>query len=150
MNDIFGIQSRGGVSCCSMFAHFLLRNCKEKQQSIYRQIASDHGVPADYGWCRVTFHYTMNDEVIDYIIYSIKYVAQYGYMFLPKYKYIEKANHWIYKGFEHEFPKLSYHNRSKKKETQLTKKILGEQLKLSTILLKEITRKQVSSYYNNF
>ncbi len=135
MNDVFGIQTRGGVSCCSMFAHFLLRNCKEKQKSIYKQIVSDHGVPADYGWCRVTFHYTMTDEVVDYVLYAIKYVAQHGHKFLSQYKYIEAANHWQHKDFEHNFPKLSYHNRSRRKETQLTRAILSAQLELSAQLV---------------
>jgi selenocysteine lyase/cysteine desulfurase len=136
LNDIFGIQSRGGVSCCSMFAHFLLRNCKRKQMSIYKQIVSDHGVPADYGWCRVTFHYSMSDAVIEYILYAIDYVAQYGQLFLDQYDYIETDNHWVYRGYQPQFPTLSYHNKSKVKETILTSEVLNEQLKLSIRLLK--------------
>jgi selenocysteine lyase/cysteine desulfurase len=136
LNDIFGIQSRGGVSCCSMFAHFLLRNCKRKQMSIYKQIVSDHGVPADYGWCRVTFHYSMSDAMVEYILYAIEYVAQYGHLFVDQYDYIETENHWVYRGFQHQFPTLTYHNKRKVKETVLTPEILNQQIKLSTRLLR--------------
>ena len=139
LNDIFGIQSRGGVSCCSMFAHFLLRNCKRKQMSIYKQIVSDHGVPADYGWCRVTFHYSMSDAVIEFILYAIDYVAQYGHLFLNQYDYIETDNHWVYRGFQHQFPTLSYHNKVKVKETMLTPEVLNQQINLSKRLLKHMS-----------
>ena len=128
LNDLFGIQSRGGVSCCSIFAHYLLSNNRSKQKAIYKQIVTDHGVPAGYGWCRVTFHYTMEDHVIDYILSAIAYVVKYGKLFVSQYHYEEVENHWVHNHFKHEFPELNYRNASRKREMRLTPAILEAQL----------------------
>jgi len=138
LNDIFGIQSRGGVSCCSIFAHYLLSNNRDKQKAIYRQIVTDHGVPADYGWCRVTFHYTMEDHVIDYILQAIAFVVKYGKHFLSQYHYEEVENHWVHNRFQHAFPTLSYRNVTRQREVKLTPAILEAQLAAAANLVRGI------------
>jgi len=128
LNDLFGIQSRGGVSCCSVFAQYLLHIGKQKQQKIYHQIVDDHGVPETYGWCRITFHYTMTPIIVDYILEAITFVCKHGKEFLPEYEYLSKANNWIKRGFVNTFPKLDYHDSSIVPETKLTKTILDKQI----------------------
>ena len=75
---------------------------------IYNEIVSNHGVPPDYGWCRVTFHYIMPNYVIEYIVSAIEYVAKYGQLFLPYYEYLPEKNNWISIGWKHDFPELDY------------------------------------------
>jgi len=100
LNDLFGIQSRGGVSCCSMLAQELLHIDSAKQRQIYQSIITDHGVPSDYGWCRVSFNYIMTDAIIDYIINSIEYIAKNGHKYVKYYRYIPEKNNWIFKGWK--------------------------------------------------
>jgi selenocysteine lyase/cysteine desulfurase len=57
MNDIFGIQTRGGISCCGLLASHIKKNMNIE------------------GWCRITFHWIMSIEEIDYILNAIKYIA---------------------------------------------------------------------------
>lgn len=138
LNDLFGVQTRGGVSCCSLFAHYLLSNNKTKQMSIYKQIVSNHGVPSDYGWCRVTFHYTMTDNMVDYILYAIQFVVRYGKMFLHEYEYEENPNRWVHRRFKHVFPPLSYKNIAQFNAVPLTYDILRKQAGLAASALSTI------------
>ena len=107
LNDLFGIQSRGGVSCCSLYAQHLLKLNSKHREEIYQQIISDKGVAPDYGWCRVTFHYTMSEKTIDYILTAIKTVAIRGAELIKDYNYIPEKNNWNHKKWQIKFPKLS-------------------------------------------
>jgi selenocysteine lyase/cysteine desulfurase len=92
--DLFGIQSRGGVACSGLFAERILCLSKKHKQHILSQILSDQGVPSEYGFVRVTFHFTMSWTIINYILKSIKFIAKYGLLFLLLYKYIPEMNIW--------------------------------------------------------
>jgi selenocysteine lyase/cysteine desulfurase len=107
LNDLFGVQSRGGVSCCSLYAQHLLHLKPKERDQIYHQIADNKGVPASYGWCRVTFHYTMTNETIDFILDSIKQVAEKATGLLKEYRYIPDKNNWVHKQRPPVFPVLS-------------------------------------------
>lgn len=96
LNDLFGIQTRGGISCCSLLAQEMLEIGPDQQKEIYNQIVSDNGVPANYGWCRATFHYSMPDFIVEYILYAIEFVAKYGNLFKKVYKYYPQKNNWLY------------------------------------------------------
>ena len=58
MNDKFGIQTRGGISCSGLFAKY---------------VENTMGIK---GWCRITFHWSMTQENVDYILYAISYILQ--------------------------------------------------------------------------
>jgi len=98
LNDLFGIQSRGGVSCCSVFAQYILQLDENEQKVIYNSISSGNGVPNNYGWCRVSFHYTMSKEIVDFILYAIQFVANYIDKYQVFYEYDGKKNSYCYKG----------------------------------------------------
>jgi selenocysteine lyase/cysteine desulfurase len=99
LSDLFGIQSRGGISCCSMYAQKILKISDEKKADVYKSILDNNGVPSYYGWCRITFHYSMPKYVVDYILYAIEFVAKNAKSFKPYYIYDSKKNNWIYSDF---------------------------------------------------
>jgi selenocysteine lyase/cysteine desulfurase len=96
LNDLFGIQSRGGISCCSMYAQKILDIDDKKKESIYKSIIENKGVPSYYGWCRITFHYSMPKYTIDYIISAIEYIAKNFRLFKKYYLYDTKKNNWYF------------------------------------------------------
>ena len=106
LNDLFGIQTRGGVSCCSVYAQHLLHIDGKRRQRIYSQIIKGDGVPDDYGWCRVTFHYTMDDETVEFILEALKYVAEHGHEYIREYSYDKATNNWNHLSFKIIFPDL--------------------------------------------
>lgn len=95
LNDLFGIATRGGISCCSLLAQHILRCDTENQDNINNRILKNDGVPGYYGWCRVSFHYTMPNYIVDYIIYAINFVSMYGHLFKSLYTYIPCKNLWV-------------------------------------------------------
>ena len=96
LNDLFGIQTRGGISCCSLLAQELLQIDAHKQKKISDQILNNQGTPGYYGWCRVSFHYAMPYFIVEYITNAIQFISQYGHLFLKYYKYYPQKNHWLY------------------------------------------------------
>jgi selenocysteine lyase/cysteine desulfurase len=103
LNDLFGIQSRGGVSCSGLFAKKLLNINNNEENKIVNEITHDKGVPGDYGWCRVTFHYTMSFENINNILNGISFIAINGYKYEDLYKYDKINNIWEKQTFSANF-----------------------------------------------
>ena len=57
------------VSCCYLLAEKLCDiNNKDR-----KYILEGHGTPNKYGWIRVTFHYTLSNKEIDYILLVLKH-----------------------------------------------------------------------------
>lgn len=68
MTNLFGIQTRGGVSCCGIFARYINNKMKIN------------------GWCRISFHWLMTMYEINYILNAIEYISI-NHKQLSKYKY---------------------------------------------------------------
>jgi selenocysteine lyase/cysteine desulfurase len=96
LSDLFGIQTRGVISCCSMYAQKLLSISEDKKKDVYKSIIDNKGVPSYYGWCRITFHYSMPKYVVNYIIDAVEFVAKNSKKFKPYYIYDTKKNNWFY------------------------------------------------------
>ena len=77
LNDLFGIQSRGGCSCAGPYGHRLLGIDIERSHEFEREIA--HGCEGiKPGWVRVNFNYFVSDAVADYVIDAVHLVADHG------------------------------------------------------------------------
>jgi selenocysteine lyase/cysteine desulfurase len=98
LSDLFGIATRGGVSCCSLLAQDLLKCDRATQDRLKRLIVGGRGIPDYYGWCRVSFHYTMPNYVVDYIVAAIGWIARHGHLLLDQYKYNPQTNCWSFSG----------------------------------------------------
>jgi selenocysteine lyase/cysteine desulfurase len=96
LSDLFGIQTRGGISCCSMYAQKILNISDEKKKDVYQSIIENKGVPNYYGWCRITFHYSMPKYIVDYIIDAVEFVGKHAKKFKTYYVYDAKKNNWYY------------------------------------------------------
>ncbi|MEO0740612.1 MAG: aminotransferase class V-fold PLP-dependent enzyme [Bacteroidota bacterium] len=96
LNDLFGIQSRAGCSCAGPYGHRLLgidADESERYRGVIRQ--GLHGVKP--GWCRVGFHYTMDDAEADFVIEAIAFLAERGACFLPRYAFDVNTGAWTHK-----------------------------------------------------
>ena len=105
LNDLFGIQSRAGCSCAGPYGHSLLGIDDETSQQFRKWVLKGYsGIKP--GWCRVGFHYVMDDAEADYVIKAVDFVGSYGYRFLPLYNFNIKSATWLHKkdtGFEDTF-----------------------------------------------
>ncbi len=51
-----------------------------------------HGIKP--GWCRIGFHYVMDDVDADYVIDAVRFVARRGHCFLPAYVFDPVSGAW--------------------------------------------------------
>lgn len=93
LNDLFGIQSRAGCSCAGPYGHRLL-HIDEATSESYRELIQKgfHGIKP--GWCRIGFHYVMDEADVDFMIKAVDFIAQKGEQFLPWYDFCLKQACW--------------------------------------------------------
>ena len=86
LNDLFGIQSRGGCSCAGPYGHRLLGIDLETSHEFEREIT--HGCEGiKPGWVRVNFNYFISETVFRYILEAVELVARHGWRLLPQYRF---------------------------------------------------------------
>lgn len=93
LNDLFGIQSRGGCSCAGPYGHRLLGIDLERSHEFEREIS--HGCEGiKPGWVRVNFNYFISERVFDYIVDAVQLVAREGWRLLPDYRFEPSSGLW--------------------------------------------------------
>ncbi len=97
LNDLFGIQTRGGCSCAGPYGHRLLGIDLERSHAFEAQIARGcEGIKP--GWVRVNFNYFVADAVADYVIEAVRLVAAEGWKLLPDYRFDLDSGLWHHRG----------------------------------------------------
>jgi len=95
LNDLFGIQSRGGCACAGPYGHKLLKVDLEKSLQ-YRDAVLQGFNSLKPGWVRVNFHYLMAQETVEYICEALEFIGDYGYLFIDDYKMNLKSGLWTH------------------------------------------------------
>jgi selenocysteine lyase/cysteine desulfurase len=95
LNDLFGIQSRAGCSCAGPYGHRLL-DIDLQHSERYRHWIGKGYIGLKPGWCRVGFHFTMDDAEADYVIDAVEFVATHGHRFLPLYQFDLHSGAWTH------------------------------------------------------
>jgi selenocysteine lyase/cysteine desulfurase len=96
LNDLFGIQSRAGCSCAGPYGHRLLGIDLERSER-YRHWIGKGFVGIKPGWCRVGFHFTMDEAEARYIIDAVEFMAEHGHRFLPLYRFDLHDGSWTHR-----------------------------------------------------
>ena len=97
LNDLFGIQARGGCSCAGPYGHWLLDIDQQASQA-YTEAMNDGNTMLRPGWTRVNFNYFIEPEVFEYIVSAVELIADHGWRLLPYYKFDEQKAVWQYQG----------------------------------------------------
>jgi selenocysteine lyase/cysteine desulfurase len=93
LNDLFGIQARGGCSCAGPYGHRLLGIDLARSMKYHEAIdAGAEGIKP--GWVRVNFNYFISDAVFCFIIKAVEFVARDGWRFLPHYDFDAETGIW--------------------------------------------------------
>ncbi len=93
LNDLFGVQSRGGCSCAGPYGHRLLGIDIERSHAFEREITGGcEGIKP--GWVRVNFNYFLSDTVADYVIEAVRMVARDGWRLLGDYTFCPETGLW--------------------------------------------------------
>ena len=96
LNDLFGIQSRGGCSCAGPYGHRLLGIDIERSHEFEREIMGGcEGIKP--GWVRVNLNYFVSDAVVDYIVDAVRLVARDGWRMMGDYRFDITSGRWRHK-----------------------------------------------------
>jgi selenocysteine lyase/cysteine desulfurase len=97
LNDVFGIQSRGGCSCAGPYGHRLLGIDLETSREFERETALGcEGIKP--GWVRVNFNYFISEAVFEFILEAVEIVAAEGWRLIPEYRFDAFTGLWTHAG----------------------------------------------------
>ncbi len=93
LNDLYGIQSRGGCSCAGPYGHRLLGIDLDRSHEFEREIGRGcEGIKP--GWVRVNFNYFISEPVFEYILDAVDQVAEQGWALLDEYSFNPRTGLW--------------------------------------------------------
>jgi selenocysteine lyase/cysteine desulfurase len=93
LNDLFGVQARGGCSCAGPYGHRLLGIDIERSHRFEREIARGcEGIKP--GWVRVNFNYFISEAVFGYLLDAVHLVADQGWKLLGDYRFDPASGRW--------------------------------------------------------
>lgn len=111
LNDLYGIQARGGCACAGPYAQDLL-GLNESMARKFTWFLEKHenesvgGLlkePLEImkpGFARVGLPYFMNDKTVDFVLNAVNMVATHGWKLLPQYHFDPHTGAWEHKQFK--------------------------------------------------
>ncbi|MBT6032639.1 MAG: aminotransferase class V-fold PLP-dependent enzyme [Kordiimonadaceae bacterium] len=126
LDDLFGLQTRAGCACAGPYGHRLL-NIDQSLSNKYRSLISKGVNGIKPGWCRLGFHYSMDDAETEMIIKAIEFIAEHGECFVAQYNFDPISGLWSHKEAVNINPELSIESAfslipAKKKPLSLTER----------------------------
>ncbi|MBL0215200.1 MAG: aminotransferase class V-fold PLP-dependent enzyme [Myxococcales bacterium] len=96
LNDLFGIQSRGGCGCAGPYGHRLLGIDLETSKEFEREIVRGcEGIKP--GWIRVNFNYFLSETQFQFLLDAIHLIANDGWRLLPDYTFDPDTGSWAHR-----------------------------------------------------
>ena len=93
LNDLFGIQARGGCSCAGPYGHRLLAIGPARAHAFEEEIGQGcDGIKP--GWTRVNLNYFNSPATAGYIAAAVELIAADGYRLLPDYRFDPATALW--------------------------------------------------------
>jgi selenocysteine lyase/cysteine desulfurase len=99
LNDLFGIQSRGGCSCAGPYGHALLGIGEGDSRKLVDAISAGYKGLSP-GWVRLNFNYFISETVFQFLLDTVDFVANHGHAFLPHYRFDMMTGHWTHRRSE--------------------------------------------------
>jgi len=93
LNDLLGVQARGGCSCAGPYGHRLLGIDDSRSARFTHAVGAGCG-GLKPGWVRVNLNYFVPDEVVDYLVEAVDLVATHGWRLLGAYRFDPATGLW--------------------------------------------------------
>ncbi|KAK6173853.1 hypothetical protein SNE40_017238 [Patella caerulea] len=115
LNDVFGIQSRGGCACAGPYAMDLLGLNEEMAEKIENLLVEDGRLDRTHlrryreyshreilrpGFTRLNLPFFMTEEELNFVVESVAMVAEHGWKLLPQYIFNPETGEWRQKNFQ--------------------------------------------------
>lgn len=95
LNDLFGIQARGGCSCAGPYGHTLLEIDDNTSCALNNAVSEGHMILRP-GWVRLNFNYFIDEDTFHYLVSAIEIIAEHGWRLLPHYRFDRESGTWRY------------------------------------------------------
>ncbi|MCF6276059.1 MAG: aminotransferase class V-fold PLP-dependent enzyme, partial [Robiginitomaculum sp.] len=95
LNDLFGIQARGGCSCAGPYGHRLL-GIDLKTSEEYEAVIATGVEILKPGWVRVGFNYFYSDADAELLLRAVEWVADHGETMLAYYGFDSATGVWTH------------------------------------------------------
>lgn len=93
LNDLFGIQARGGCSCAGPYGHDLLSLSEAKSKAYMAELATGN-VGSKPGWVRLSVNYFIPEAEFRFLIDAVRWVADHGWKLLKAYHFDDRNALW--------------------------------------------------------
>ena len=103
LNDVFGVQARGGCACAGPYAHALL-GIDESASAALEAHLLDKAEVLRPGFARVSLPYFASVHEIEYVANAIHAVANHAWRLLPMYRVDAKTGEWRHATRARSFP----------------------------------------------
>ncbi|XP_061164658.1 uncharacterized protein LOC133173684 [Saccostrea echinata] len=115
LNDLFGIQARGGCACAGPYAMDLLGLDEMTSTEIENLLAEDTRLDRTHlrryreyshreiirpGFVRINLPYFMDEETVQFVLEAVRIVAKEGWKLLPQYMFNPETGEWRQKDFQ--------------------------------------------------
>lgn len=95
LNDLFGIQARGGCACAGPYGHSLLDIDEQDSEHYFEQIMQGlDGLKP--GWTRLNLAPWATDEEVNFLLEAVEFVAEYGARFVSLYQFDWTNGSWTH------------------------------------------------------
>lgn len=93
LNDLFGIQARGGCSCAGPYGHRLLGIDLTTSHAFEQEVLRGcEGIKP--GWTRLNFNYFISEEIFSFLLEAVDLIATHGWKLLPQYHFDPMTGQW--------------------------------------------------------
>lgn len=96
LNDLAGIQTRGGCACAGTYGHFLLNVSYEDSHRI-TELINNGDLSMKPGWIRISLHPTMTNHELDTFLDTLEFITENHRNLSKDYYYNNHTNEYHHK-----------------------------------------------------
>ncbi|KAL0484979.1 ttcA [Acrasis kona] len=102
LNDLFGIQTRGGCACAGPYGLRLLGMDQPLAKSFEKELLFQdvkNNNEQEFlrpGFTRINLNYFFDQETVDYVLWAISFACEHAWKFLPQYTFYPETGEWYH------------------------------------------------------
>jgi selenocysteine lyase/cysteine desulfurase len=97
LNDLFGIQVRGGCMCAGPYGHLLLHIDEQHSAQIRHRLDEGH-IGEKPGWVRISLSPTVSEEEFQTLLEAVDDLVKNGRSYMDQYRLCDETGEWVWKG----------------------------------------------------
>ncbi len=99
LNDLFGIQARGGCSCAGTYGHYLFGLDRQESARLKSEILRGN-TDNKPGWTRVSIHPTTTNDEVETVLEAVEYIQNKGLQIAEK-DYVARDGNYFHRDFDY-------------------------------------------------